>query len=144
MGMLTVMWTGLLLLAGCTGLPSTTRTAVVHELKFKDKLSQSDLSARVGDEIQWTNQRPLAVRVDFPGLTPDMLSCQRGFSNFLGFTRGFSNIAPTQSASLCFNKAGVYKYTAKTDPAKTGGKALNESGTVRVTAPTGARTRGEE
>jgi hypothetical protein len=144
MGKLAVAMMGLFLLAGCTGLPTTTRTAVVHELKLKDRLSQSDLSARIGDEIQWTNQRLDTTRIDFPGLTPDLLSCQHGFSNFLGFTRGFSNVAPAQRASLCFNKAGIYKYTVKTQPAKPGEKALSEAGTIRVTAPTGARTRGEE
>ena len=135
---------GIIILGGCAALPSTTRTAVTHDLKFKDRLSQSELSVRIGDEIQWTNQRQTPTRVDFPGLTPDMLSCQRGFSNFLGFTRGFSNIAPNQSASLCFHRAGVYKYTAKVEPSTPGGKALSESGTIRVTAPTVGRNRGEE
>jgi plastocyanin len=135
---------GIMMLAGCVELPATTRTAVTHEIKMKDRLSSTDLSVHVGDEVQWTSQRSAATRIEFPGLTSDMLSCQRGFRNFIGMVKGSTTIASNQSASLCFNKTGVYKYTAKVEPATPGGKALNESGTIRVTTPAGGRTRGEE
>jgi hypothetical protein len=57
---------GLVLIAGCAGLPQTSRTAVIHEVKFEANLEPADLSVHVGDEIRWVNHRTLPVLIDIP------------------------------------------------------------------------------
>jgi plastocyanin len=56
------MWVaaaGLVLATGCAGLPQTSRTAVIHDVKFEATLAPADLTVHVGDEIRWVNHRTL-------------------------------------------------------------------------------------
>ncbi|MEK6803290.1 MAG: hypothetical protein AABZ34_11565 [Nitrospirota bacterium] len=127
--------TGLLLLAGCAGLPQTTRTAVIHEVKFEEHMMPAELTVHVGDEVRWANHRTLPVLIDIPGLDADMLSCEREFSNIFGRAQELFELAPNKSASLCFNKAIVISYNARMRSAAPGGMQI-EPGTIRVVAPT--------
>ena len=43
---------GLVLATGCAGLPQTSRTAIIHEVKFEGSLAPADLTVHVGDEIR--------------------------------------------------------------------------------------------
>ena len=52
---------GLVLMTGCTSLPQTSRTAVIHDVKFEATLAPADLTVHVGDEIRWVNHRTLPV-----------------------------------------------------------------------------------
>lgn len=99
------------LLAGCAGLPQTSRTAAIHEIKFEANLVPADLTVRVGDEIRWVNHRTLPVLIDIPGLNAEMLSCDRGFSNMFGTARELTELDPSKSVSLCFSKPIVISYT---------------------------------
>lgn len=125
---------GLLLVTGCAGLPETTRTAVIHEVKMGDKMAPADLTVRVGDEIRFVNQRMLPVRIEIPGLNAEMLSCERNFSNFIGQVREVAVLSAHQTANLCFSKGAVISFIARMTSAGPGGMAI-ESGTIRVVGP---------
>ncbi|HQV45428.1 MAG: hypothetical protein WBB60_00660 [Nitrospira sp.] len=127
--------TGLLLMTGCAGLAETTRTAVIHEVKFEEHLNPADLTVRVGDEVRWVNHRTLPVRIDIPGLNKDMLSCERDFSNFIGQVGETAELSPSKSTSLCFSKGMVISYNARMKSAVPGGMVI-EPGTIRVVGPT--------
>lgn len=122
------------LLAGCGSLPKTTRTAVIHEIKFEEHMMPAELTVHVGDEVRWANHRTLPVLIDIPGLDADMLSCEREFSNMFGRAQELFELGPNKSASLCFNKAIVISYNARMRSAAPGGMQI-EPGTIRVVAP---------
>lgn len=130
-----VVLTGLLLVTGCAGLPETTRTAVIHEVKMAEHLAPADVTVRVGDEIRFVNQRMQPVRVEIPGLNAEMLSCQRNFSNFMGQVREVAVLSPNETANLCFSKGAVISFIARMTAAGPGGMAI-EPGTIRVVGPT--------
>lgn len=122
------------LLAGCTSLPQTSRTAVIHDVKFEGALDPADLTVRVGDEIRFVNHRTLPVLIDIPGLNADMLSCDRGFTGMMGGVTELKELDPSKSASLCFSKPIVISYNARMRSADPGGMKI-EPGTIRVVGP---------
>lgn len=122
------------LLAGCAGLPQTSRTAVIHEVKFEAGLVPADLTVRVGDEIRFVNHRTLPVLIDIPGLNADMLSCDRGFTGMMGGVTELKELDPSKSASLCFSKPIAISYNARMRSADPGGMKI-EPGTIRVVGP---------
>ena len=126
--------TGLLLMTGCAGLAHTTRTAVIHEVKFEENLVPADLTVRVGDEVRWVNHRTLPVRIDIPGMNREMLSCERDFSNFIGLVGETAELSPSKSVSLCFSKGMVISYNARMKSAVPGGMVI-QPGTIRVVGP---------
>ena len=123
--------TGLLLMTGCAGLPQTSRTAIIHEVKFEANLAPADLTVHVGDEIRWVNHRTLPVLIDIPGLNADMLSCDRGFTGMMGGVTELKELEPSKSASLCCSKPIVISYNARMKSADPGGMKI-EPGTIRV------------
>ena len=125
---------GLLLMTGCAGLAETTRTAVIHEVKFEENLTPADLTVRVGDEVRWVNHRTLPVRIDIPGMNREMLSCERDFSNFIGLVGETAELSPSKSVSLCFSKGMVISYNARMKSAVPGGMVI-QPGTIRVVGP---------
>ncbi|MGC3974117.1 MAG: hypothetical protein QM771_07000 [Nitrospira sp.] len=122
---------GLVLMTGCAGLPQTSRTAVIHDVKFEGALAPADLTVRAGDEIRWVNHRTLPVLIDIPGLNADMLSCNRGFTGMMGGVTELKELEPSKSASLCFSKPIVISYNARMRSADPGGMKI-EPGTIRV------------
>ena len=122
------------LLAGCTSLPQTSRTAVIHDVKFEGALDPADLTVRVGDEIRFVNHRTLPVLIDIPCLNADMLSCDRGFTGMMGGVTELKELDPSKSASLCFSKPIVISYNARMRSADPGGMKI-EPGTIRVVGP---------
>ncbi len=130
-----VAMAGVVMVTGCAGLPQTTRTAVIHEVKLEEHLKPADLTVHVGDEVRWANHRTLAALIDIPGLDTKMLSCERGFSNMFGRPQEVTELDPNASASLCFNKAIVISYNARMRSAAPGGMQI-EPGTIRVVVPT--------
>ncbi len=122
------------LVAGCTSLPQTSRTAVIHEVKFENSLAPADLTVHVGDEVRFVNHRTLPVLIDIPGLNADMMSCDRGFSGMMGGVRELTELDPSKSVSLCFGKPIVISYNARMRSADPGGMKI-EPGTIRVVGP---------
>lgn len=127
--------TGLLMATGCSGLPEVTRTAVIHEVKLAEHMEPADLTVAAGDEVRWVNQRMLSARVEIPGLTKEMLSCDRGFTNVFGSVREVVELDSHETASLCFAKGMVISYNARMKSAGPGGIVI-EPGTIRVTGLT--------
>ena len=118
----------------CAG-PQTTRSGEIHTVKIEEAAHPADLVVNVGDEVRWVNHRALPVRVDLVvGDVGDQLSCQRGFSNFMGMKRDSAEIGANDSAAACFTKVGVVKYNVRMESALPGGKAIT-SGTVQVGDP---------
>ncbi|MGC3976701.1 MAG: hypothetical protein QM771_20315 [Nitrospira sp.] len=116
---------------GCTSLPDTTRTAVVQDVKIEEKLSSEHIRVQAGDEVRWVNYRKLGVRVEVPNVTTDDLSCQRGFSNWMGSFREVATLKPNETAALCFEKAGVFNYIVRAETSLGGGMQVLP-GTVGV------------
>ena len=125
---------GIVLATGCAGLPPTTRTAVIHEIKLETHLAPAELTVHVGDEVRWANHRTLSALIDIPGLKSEMLSCQRGFTNLFGSPRELTELDANESASLCFDRPIVISYNARMRSAAPGGMQI-EAGTIRVVAP---------
>lgn len=121
----------LLALAGCAGVANTSRTGVIHDVRFEERMTPAYLRVAPGDEIRWVNQRSMPVTVEFLGDALDDVTCQRGFDNFVGSQQEKATIQPNQSVSLCFGNPGRVTYNARMESAVAGGKMI-ESGTIQV------------
>lgn len=122
--------------AGCASMPTTSRTGTIHEVRFSERMSPTDLSVLAGDEVRWVNQRTLPVTVEFLGDALSTISCERGFStrglaNMRGRLQESTTIKADETASLCFTTAGTVTYNARMESAVAGGETI-ESGTVRI------------
>lgn len=118
-------------LVACAG-PQTSRSGDIHTVDIENEVQPADLVVNIGDEVRWANHRSLPVRLDLAVRNPrETLSCERGFSNFIGMKRDSAEIAPNESASACFSKVGVVKYNLCMESALPGVKTIT-SGTVRV------------
>ncbi|MEX5213934.1 MAG: hypothetical protein NW703_07185 [Nitrospiraceae bacterium] len=121
-------------LAACAG-PKTTRSGEIQTVNIEKEPVPSDLVVNVGDEVRWENHRAWPVRLGLvTGNLRETLSCERGFSNFLGMKRDSAEIGPNESVSTCFSKVGVIKYNLRMESALPGGKTIT-SGTVQVRDP---------
>jgi plastocyanin len=123
-----------LLMAGCAGVPHTSRTGAIHDVKFEEHMMPSELQVQPGDEVRWVNHRTMPVRIDFLDGALNEVSCERGFSNFIGRRQESVSIDPNQSASVCFSKSGAVTYNARMESAVPGGKLI-EPGMIRVGPP---------
>ena len=116
---------------GCTSLPESTRTAVIHDVKVEEKLSAETLRVNPGDEVRWVNLRKLPVQVEVPNVKSDDLSCQRGFSNWMGSFHEIARLKPNETASLCFKKAALVNFVVRAETSLGGGMQVLP-GTVTV------------
>lgn len=121
-------------LMACAG-PKTSRSGEIHTVNIEAEPHPVDLVVNVGDEVRWVNHRSLPVRLDLVGDVHETLSCERGFSNFLGMKSESTTIEPNGSVAACFSKVGVIKYNLRMDSALPGGKQIT-SGTVQIGDPT--------
>ena len=104
-----------LTVSGCQGygksaVPETSRTANVHTVKVDlTEISPAEVTAGVGDEILFVNDRthPLRIILIEGG---KRVACQRGFS---GAIDQEAEIAAGRSASFCFDRPGTVKYMAR-------------------------------
>jgi plastocyanin len=126
-----IICTGLLAIGGCAGVSSTSRTGVIHEVRFEERMTPANLRVQPGDEVRWVNQRSMPVTVEFLGDALDDVTCQRGFDNLIGRQQEMTTIRPNQSVSLCFGNRGMVTYNARMDSAVAGGQII-ESGTIDV------------
>jgi plastocyanin len=118
-------------MAGTGGIASTTRTGTIHEVRFAERMTPTDLRVQPGDEVRWINQRSMSVTVEFLGDALDDVTCQSGFSNLLRRQQEAATIRPNESASLCFGRVGTVTYNARMDSPVAGGQSI-ESGTIRI------------
>ncbi|MBA5865131.1 MAG: hypothetical protein GDA67_00370 [Nitrospira sp. CR1.3] len=123
---------GLFSISACAMLtPPTTRTGEVRDVKIEEGLAPTIVTVGVGDEVRWVNHRTLPVRIDFLGGDLEEVSCHRGFTNWVGMKKESATLGASESASLCFSKAGVVIYNVRMDSALPGGKQIVQ-GEVRV------------
>lgn len=116
--------TQFLLVMGCEGLPTVTRSGKVKEFFFRGNLSpleltvhdgdeirwvnqRAELRVHVGDEVRWVNQRMAPIRIVFLDPVQDKVSC---LSNFNGRFNNEATLGPNESASLCFREPTYSKY----------------------------------
>ena len=67
--------------------------------------------ASPGDEVRWTNARSNAVRVGFLNMRLiEDHQCQKGVVDLFGQANDLVTIAPGDSISLCFSRAGDLRY----------------------------------
>jgi plastocyanin len=126
-----ILGAALLSIAACAGVSGTSRSGVIHDVRFDEHMAPMHLWVQPGDEVRWVNQRNLPVTVEFLGDALDDVTCQRGFDDRIGRQQEMATIEPNESASLCFGDPGVVTYNARMDSALAGGKTI-ESGTIRV------------
>jgi plastocyanin len=117
--------------------PPTTRSGEVYDVKIEEALTPAILTVGIGDEVRWVNHRTRPVRIDFLDETLDAVSCQRGFTNWMGMQKEATTAAVNESASLCFAKAAVIDYNVRMDSALPGAKQIVR-GEVRVGNSRGA------
>lgn len=118
-------------IAGTGGIADTTRTGVIHDVRFEERMMPTALRVQPGDEIRWVNQRSTPVTVEFLGDALNDVTCQSGFSNLLRRQQEAATIRPNESASLCFGMAGTVTYNARMESPVAGGEMI-ERGTIRV------------
>lgn len=129
---------GLIGLSACAmSVPPTTRSGEVHDVKIEEGLTPAIQTVGIGDEVRWVNHRTRDVRIDFLGEALDQVSCQRGFTNWVGMKKESATVRANESASLCFGKAAVIDYNVRMDSAMPGGKQIVR-GEIRVGNPRGA------
>jgi hypothetical protein len=128
LGMMAVLCGGL---SACTSLPETSRTATVQDVRIEEKLSTDSLLVQPGDEVRWINLRKLVALVDIPNLKSEDLSCQRGFTNWMGSVNELVELKANDTVSLCFKKPMVINYNVRADTSLGGGMQILP-GTIRV------------
>jgi len=116
---------GLVGLSACAMLdPPTTRSGQIYDVKIEEGVTPTFLTVGIGDEVRWVNHRTRDVRIDFLGEALDEISCQRGFTNWIGMKKESATVGPNKSASLCFGKVAVIDYNVRMDSALPGGKQI--------------------
>jgi plastocyanin len=118
-------------IAGTGGIASTTRTGIIHDVRFEERMTPVNLRVQPGDEVRWVNQRSTPVTVEVLGDALEEVTCQSGFSSLLRRQQESATIRPNESASLCFGRVGTVTYNARMDSPVAGGQVI-ESGTIRV------------
>ena len=121
----------LLLVLGCQGTPTVTRTGDVKDIIIGDNLTSGDIAVSPGDEVRWVNKRTAPVRIVFLDPVLDkQLSCKNNFGGWM--TPGdTAQLATNETASVCFRDAGTFRYTLRMESARTTGE-LNVPGVIKV------------
>ena len=121
----------LLLLAGCQGTPTVTRSGDVKDIIVGDNLTSGEVAVNPGDEVRWVNKRTAPVRIVFlDPMSDKQLSCKNNFGGLMT-PSDTAKLATNESASVCFRDPGYYRYTVRMESARTTGE-LNVSGVVKV------------
>jgi plastocyanin len=111
----------LVLGTGCQTLPTGTQTGKVHDILITEAGPEPrDVAVQIGDEIRFVNERRFPSYVTFFQDYRDELACRRGFKYVWGTEEG-SQIAPGESASVCFSRTVTVGYKVQFEPTKIGG-----------------------
>ena len=121
----------LLLLAGCQGTPTVTRSGDVKDIIVGDNLTSGEVAVSPGDEVRWVNKRTAPVRIVFlDPMSDKQLSCKNNFGGLMT-PSDTAKLATNETASVCFRDPGYYRYTVRMESARTTGE-VNVSGVVKV------------
>ena len=119
------------LVLGCQGTPTVTRTGDVKDVPIGDNLASGDITVNPGDEVRWVNKRTAPVRVVLIDPVSDkQVSCKSNFGGLM--TPGdTAKLATNETASICFRDAGTFRYTVRMESSRTAGE-LNVPGVIKV------------
>ena len=102
---------------GCSTVPPHTQTGEVRDINIESTVSPEKIHVRAGDEIRWINHRKGTVTLQLQDTRQERISCNKGFSK-----DGSVVIPASQTASICFNKAGEVKYSVRMESLLPGGE----------------------
>ena len=72
------------LVLGCQGMPTVTRTGDVKDIIIGDNLTSGEITVNPGDEVRWVNKRTAPVRVILIDPVSDkQLSCKNNFGGWM-------------------------------------------------------------
>lgn len=120
--------------AGCSGLPTVTRTGDVKDIFIRESLDPVEREANAGDEVRWINKRNGSVSIVFLQPVHDILSCSDGLNRgFMSMFRRNDTVPldPNETTSVCFKEPGFYRYTVRMQSASPTGE-INASGVLRI------------
>jgi hypothetical protein len=121
----------LLLVLGCQGTPTVTRTGDVKDIIIGDDLSSRETAVNTGDEVRWINKRTQPVRVVFLDPVSDkQLSCKNNVGGWMT-PSDTAQLGKNETASACFRDPGYYRYIVRMESALTTGD-INVQGVIRV------------
>ena len=109
---LAILTAPLLYMVGCQSLPSAPRSGEMKEIVIGENLSPAELHVNTGDEVRWTNNSMVPVRIEFLGSVDGKLSCHNNFGGVLA-GRNAATLGPNESASLCFREQVDSKYVVR-------------------------------
>jgi plastocyanin len=126
----------LLFMWGCQVLPAATRTGEVKNIVLRDDVTAQEIAVNPGDEIRWINEQTRIVQIVFSDLQPDrQLSCKNNIGGI--FTpSNTARIAPNETASICFQHAGFFRYIVRMETGLTFGQ-INVPGLIEVSVKSG-------
>jgi hypothetical protein len=120
-----------LLVLGCQGLPTVTRTGDVKDVIIGDSLASGEITVNPGDEVRWVNKRSAPVRVILIDPVSDkQVSCKNNFGGWMT-SSDTAQLTTNEAASICFRDAGTFRYTVRMGSARTAGEQ-NVSGVIKV------------
>jgi plastocyanin len=121
----------LLLVLGCQGTPTVTRTGDVKDIIIGDDLSSKEIAVNTGDEVRWINKRTQPVRVVFLDPVSDkQLSCKNNVGGWMT-PSDTAQLGKNETASACFRDPGYFRYIVRMESALTTGD-INVQGVIRV------------
>ena len=119
------------LVLGCQGMPTVTRTGDVKDVIIGDNLASGEITVNPGDEVRWVNKRSAPVRVVLiDPVSDNQVSCKSNFGGWMT-SSDTAQLATNESASVCFRDAGSFRYIIRMASARTAGE-LNVSGVIKV------------
>src|SRR4029078_6854932 len=120
-----------LLVLGCQGLPTVTRTGDVKDVIIGDRLASGEITVNTGDEVRWVNKRSAPVRVILIDPVSDkQVSCKNNFGGWMT-SRDTAQLSTNETASICFRAPGTLRNTFRMKSARTAGEQ-NVSGVIKV------------
>lgn len=121
----------LLLVLGCQGTPTVTRTGDVKDIIIGDDLSSKEIAVNTGDEVRWINKRTQPVRVVFLDPVSDkQLSCKNNVGGWMT-PSDTAQLGKNETASACFRDPGYFRYIVRMESALTTGD-INVQGVIKV------------
>ena len=121
----------LLLVLGCQGTPTVTRTGDVKDIIIGDDLSSREVAVNTGDEVRWINKRTAPVRIVFLDPVSDkQLSCKNNVGGWMT-PSDTAQLGKNETASACFRDPGYFRYIVRMESALTTGD-INIQGVIRV------------
>jgi len=121
----------LLLVLGCQGTPTVTRTGDVKDIIIGDDLSSKEIAVNTGDEVRWINKRTQPVRVVFLDPVSDkQLSCKNNVGGWMT-PSDTAQLGKNETASACFRDPGFFRYIVRMESALTTGD-INVQGVIKV------------